>query len=390
VRRADRQVKVAWGVLAAWTCAVWGCANSGAPIEPEPVTELRAVQVVAGLSAPVHLTTPPGDARLFVVEQAGRIRIIRNGTLVVRPFLDITALVGSGGERGLLSVAFDPSYASNGFFYVNYTDLAGDTRIERYRVSADPDIADAASAKLLLAIDQPFLNHNGGLVVFGPDGNLYIGMGDGGSGGDPQNHGQDRSTLLGDLLRIDVRTGDPYSIPADNPFRGHATARPEIWAYGLRNPWRFSFDPPSGLLFIADVGQNQWEEINAVAANTAGVNYGWRIMEGAHCFSASSCNQSGLVQPVHEYNHSDGCSVTGGHVYRGTALAGLQGHYFYGDFCDGWVRSFRVDGGRAVDHREWSLGSLGQITSFGVDAAGELYILTGNGRVYRLEPKPAG
>jgi hypothetical protein len=294
--------------------------------------------------------------------------------------------VGSGGERGLLSVAFDPDYASTGFFYVNYTDRSGDTRVERYRVSADADVADAASAKLILTVDQPYSNHNGGLVAFGPDGMLYIGMGDGGNGGDPQNHGQNRGTLLGALLRIDVRTGDPYAIPSDNPFRQDGTAQPEIWAYGLRNPWRFSFDPPSGLLFVADVGQNQWEEINAVATTAAGVNYGWRIMEGAHCFNAGSCTRSGLTLPVHEYSHGDGCSVTGGEVYRGTRSAGLQGHYFYADYCDGWIRSFRMEGSSAVDHREWALGDLGDISSFGHDAAGELYVLSHNGRVYRLEP----
>jgi glucose/arabinose dehydrogenase len=376
------------GLGAWWALAAWGCLNGRAPVEPDPVTSLQAVEVVAGLSAPVHVIAPPGDTRLFVVEQAGRIRIIRDGTLLARPFLDITALVRSGGEQGLLSVAFDPLYASSGFFYVNYTDRSGDTRVERYRVSADPDLADAASAKLILGIDQPYANHNGGLVAFGPDGMLYIGMGDGGSGGDPHNHGQNRGTLLGDLLRIDVRTGDPYGIPADNPFTKDPAARPEIWAYGLRNPWRFSFDPPSGLLFVADVGQNQWEEINAIAAATAGANYGWRVMEGRHCFNPTSCNPSRYVRPVHEYTHAGGCSVTGGHVYRGTLLTGLQGHYFYADYCDGWVRSFRVKGGRAVDHRDWALGTLGRISSFGQDAAGELYIVSHSGRVYRLEPEP--
>jgi glucose/arabinose dehydrogenase len=343
------------------------------------------VEVVSGLSSPLYLTAPVGDARLFVVEQAGRIRIVRNGSLLSRPFLDITSVVLSGGERGLLSVAFDPAYASNGFFYLNYTDRSGDTRVERYRVSTDADVADPNSAKLLLQVDQPFSNHNGGLVKFGPDGMLYIGMGDGGSGGDPQNHGQNRNTLLGALLRIDVRTGDPYGIPADNPYRQDPNARPEIWAYGLRNPWRFSFDPPSGQLLIADVGQNQWEEINAVPASSPGLNYGWRIMEAAHCYNPSNCNSNGLVMPVHEYNHSEGCSITGGYVYRGARLTGLAGHYFYADYCRGWVRSFRLQDGRAAEHREW-LSGLGQILSFGIDSAGELYVLSGNGRVYRLEP----
>ena len=375
------------GMLGGWLLAA--CANGSSEVQigdpPETTAQIRAVEVASGLSSPLYLTAPPGDARLFVVEQVGRVRIIRNGSVLTRPFLDISGIVASGGERGLLSIAFDPNYASSGFFYVNYTDRAGDTRVERYRVTSDPDVGDQNSAKLILAVDQPYSNHNGGLVKFGPDGMLYIGMGDGGSGGDPQNHGQNRNTLLGDLLRIDVRTGDPYSIPADNPYRQDPNARPEIWAYGLRNPWRFSFDPPSGQLYIADVGQNQWEEINAVPANAPGLNYGWRIMESAHCYNPSNCSSSGLVAPVHEYSHSDGCSITGGYVYRGTRMSALAGHYFYADYCRGWVRSFRVSNGRAVDHRDWLTG-LGSITSFGVDAVGELYVTSGNGRVYRLEP----
>jgi len=367
---------------------ILGCADSTEPDDdgtmPPASLELRLVEVAAGLQSPVHVNAPSGDARLFVVEQPGRIRIIRNGALLERSFLDITAQVGSGGERGLLSVAFHPNYAANGRFYVNYTDTSGSTRIERYTVSADPDVADAASASLVLAVAQPFANHNGGLAAFGPDGMLYIGMGDGGSGGDPLEHGQNLATLLGALLRIDVDAGQPYAVPTDNPFTLTQGARGEIWAYGLRNPWRFHFDAPSGMLYIADVGQNQWEEIHVEPAGQGGVNYGWNVMEGRHCFGSGSCNQSGLALPVLEYSHSDGCSVTGGAVYRGQLIPELRGHYFYADYCGGWIRSFRLDGGAAVDRLEWIRGA-GNVTSFGTDAAGEMHIVTGNGRVFRIE-----
>jgi hypothetical protein len=370
-------------LLAAVTLSACSDDGMGPPIET--VDDLRAVDVVSGLVSPVHLTSPAGDARLFVVDQPGVIYVVRNGTRLATPFLDISQEVAYGGERGLFSMAFDPEYDSTGLFWVNYTDNAGDTRVERYRVSADPDVADAGSAELVLHVDQPASNHNGGQIAFGPDGMLYVGMGDGGGGGDVQNHGQNRSTLLGALLRLDVRTL-PYAIPADNPFAGSVDDRPEIWGYGLRNPWRFSFDDVAGDLYIGDVGQGEWEEINAVAADEAPVNYGWRIMEGTHCYNPSSCNQTGLRLPVHEYSHDEGrCSVTGGHVYRGEDLTGLQGHYFYSDYCAGFLRSFRVAGGSATEHREWNVGDLGNVLSFGEDSAGELYVLTGGGRVYRLD-----
>lgn len=351
------------------------------------VGELRAVVIAAGLASPVHLTAPQGDARLFVVEQAGVIRIIRDGSLLPAPFLDISARVSSGGERGLFSMAFDPDYDDTGHFWVNFTDTNGNTRVERFSVSSDPDVADASSALLVLAVDQPYSNHNGGQIAFGPDGMLYVGMGDGGGSGDPDDHAQDRSTLLGSLLRIDVRIA-PYAIPPDNPFAASTSARPEIWAYGLRNPWRFSFDAVTGDIYIADVGQSQWEEINVVSIDDAPVNYGWPIMEGTHCFGSSDCDRTGLVLPVHEYTHADGCSVTGGHVYRGSALSGLAGIYFYSDFCAGFLRSFRLSGGTATEHREWAVGDLGQVLSFGEDAEGELYLLSRNGSVYRLAPDP--
>jgi glucose/arabinose dehydrogenase len=361
--------------------------QASSPMQVEnPDLELRLEPVAAGLASPVFLTAPPGDDRLFVVEQPGRIRIIRNGQLVSRAFLDITARVASGGERGLLSVAFHPRYSTNGLFFVDYTDANGNTRVERYRVSADPDVADAGSAKLILSVPQPFANHNGGLVLFGPDGRLYIGLGDGGSGGDPQGNGQNRGTLLGSILRIDVDAGDPYSIPGDNPFRTTPGARPEIWAFGLRNPWRFAFDAEDELLYIADVGQNLWEEIDVVPASAGGLNFGWNIREGLHCYGTGSCNLMGLTDPVFEYGHNPECSVTGGFVYRGSAIPDLDGHYFFSDYCAGWIRSFRFDGRPVSDVRDWDLGA-GRVLSFGRDAAGELYVLNADGAVLRIVPR---
>jgi glucose/arabinose dehydrogenase len=362
-----------------------GCFSEHAFGPPAEVS-LRAVEVASGLSNPLYLTAPPGDDRLFVVEQGGRVRIVKGGVLLQQPFLDITARVSSGGERGLLSIAFHPQYATNGYLYASYTDLAGDTRIERYSVSpANRDVADPASAQLVLSVAQPFANHNGGLVVFGPDGMFYVGLGDGGSGGDPQNNGQSTATLLGKLLRLDVDAGTPYAIPPGNPFIGQAGARSEIWALGLRNPWRFAFDRVAGLLYVADVGQNQWEEISVVAVNRPGVNYGWRILEGSHCYGTATCNAQGLERPVVEYSHAEGCSVTGGAPYRGGLIPGIVGHYFYSDYCTGFLRSFRYQNGQAVDQRSWDVGALGSVLSFGEDAAGELYVLSANGRVYRLE-----
>ncbi len=259
--------------------ALLGCSTSpGAPTLTSD--SLRLVPVVtSGLSSPVYLTAPSGDtARLFVVEQSGQTRIVQHGQLLPAAFLDIHTRLVSGGEQGLLSVAFHPNYGTNGYFYVNYTDLNGDTRVERYTVSvADSNLADTATHKLIIFIPQPYTNHNGGLVMFGPDGMFYIGMGDGGSGGDPQNRAQNPDSLLGKLLRIDVDGGDPYAIPTGNPFKSGGGA-PEIWALGLRNPWRFAFDRAAGLLYIGDVGQGAWEEVDVQPASQSGLNYGWRIV----------------------------------------------------------------------------------------------------------------
>ncbi|MBV9878937.1 MAG: PQQ-dependent sugar dehydrogenase [Gemmatirosa sp.] len=373
--------------------ALPSCGDDG-HVAPDSVTTstvtLRAREVASGLDSPVFLTAPNGDARLFVVEQRGRIRIVENGALRPTPFLDVTGSISAGGERGLLGLAFHPKFAQNGFFYVNFTDPRGDTRVVRYHVGADRNVADASSATLVITVPQPYANHNGGMVAFGPDGMLYVGMGDGGSGGDPQGNGQNLGTLLGKLLRLDVdgaAAGAAYAVPRDNPFVARAGARPEIWAFGLRNPWRFSFDPAASRLYIADVGQNRREEIDVAGATEAGLNYGWNTTEGTECYNAPSCNRSGLREPIAEYGHDDGCSITGGYVYRGR-IAGIRGQYFYSDYCKGWLRSLQLGTDGTVAARySWDVGSLGSVASFGVDASGELYVLSANGKVYALEER---
>jgi len=368
--------------------AVLACSSPTDAPDPDPIpTEfvLQLQQIASELNSPVHVTSPAGDARLFVVEQVGRIRIVENGQLVPTPFLDIASRVSSGGERGMLSVAFHPQYSTNGFFFVYFTGPSGELRIERFTVSANANVANGASAKVILTVPHPRGNHNGGLAMFGPDGMLYLGLGDGGGGGDPDQNGQNTNTLLGALLRIDINSGDPYGIPSGNPFAGRTDARPEIWAIGLRNPWRFSFDRTAGLLYLADVGQSQLEEVNVVTATRAGVNYGWNIMEASSCYNASTCNRQGLEIPVLEYDHGGGaCSVTGGLVYRGTALPEIAGHYFYSDYCAGWIRSFRFQAGAATETRTWDLGAVGNVSSFGEDSNGELYITSSNGRLYKF------
>ena len=346
-------------------------------------------RIVSGVGFPVQLAAPTGDPQLFIVDKSGMIRVFEDGTLLAEPFLDVRGLVSDGNEQGLLSVAFHPGYSANGRFFVYYTDRDDDTQVVEYRVSADPDRADPNPVKTILSVDQPFRNHNGGLIVFGPDGMLYIALGDGGGGGDPLEAGQSLATLLGALLRIDIDSGDPFAIPPDNPFAGQAGARGEIWAYGLRNPWRYSFDRQTGDLYIADVGQNDREEVNAAPGNVAGLNYGWNTMEGSECFDPSQgCDPSGLTLPVLDYDHDDGCSVTGGFVYRGIALPELAGMYLYSDFCSGFVRSFRLAGDVATEQREWPglEPSERSVTAFGEDADGELYITTGTGNVYKIVP----
>ena len=350
--------------------------------------EISLVPVVAGLDTPVAITHA-GDlsGRLFVTLQAGRVVIVEEGAVRPEPFLDIRNIVLAGGERGLLSVAFHPAYGSNGRFFVNYTAAgSGDTVIAEYRVSsADPNRADPASRREILRIAQPFSNHNGGQLQFGPDGYLYIGMGDGGSGGDPGDRAQNLSTLLGKMLRIDIDGALPYAIPSDNPFVSTPGARPEIWALGLRNPWRFSFDRVTGELFIADVGQSAREEVNHQPASSGGgENYGWRRMEGTLCFNPSSgCNDGSLTLPILEYGRELGCSITGGYRYRGWVHPSLRGVYFYGDFCSGRIWGAESDG------QAWSsevlLSTARTITTFGEDEAGEVYVTGFDGTLYRIE-----
>jgi len=356
---------------------------------PSAWPDLVFTPVFSGLSAPVQIThAGDGSGRLFLVEQSGRILIVKAGVLQPVPFLDIMSRVSCCGERGLFSVAFPlAGGASPAHFYVNYTDRSGNTVIARYRVAADPDVADPASEQVVLAIAQPYPNHNGGQLAFGPqDGYLYIGMGDGGSAGDPQNRGQDGAELLGKLLRIDVETGGPatYTIPASNPFTQTAGYRGEIWALGLRNPWRFAFDRLTSDLYIGDVGQNQYEEVDfQAAASPGGENYGWRIMEGLHCYNAATCQTAGLTLPVAEYDHSLGCSITGGVIYRGAQFARLRGVYLYGDYCSSRIWGLRR-GAATWEARQLATASL-RISAFGEDEAGEIYIADyGAGAIYRV------
>jgi len=362
------------------------------PSVTSPMGELGGVnphdytfqKIADGLHQPVYLThAGDGSGRLFIVEQAGRIRIVQNGELRLDPFLDIRDLVNDGStEQGLLGLAFSPEYASNGQFFVHYSDANGDTTIVRYSVSSDPNRADPDSAKIILQVDQPYANHNGGDLVFGPDGYLYIGLGDGGSQGDPQGNGQNLNALLGKMLRIDV-SQEPYGIPPDNPFINRAGARPEVWAYGFRNPWRYSFDRETGDLYIADVGQNAYEEVNfQPASSTGGENYGWNFMEGLHAYRGQA--PDGLTMPVAEYSHEEGgCSITGGYVYRGPSLPGLNGIYFFGDYCSGYIWGLR----RTADG-DWHKLNLWKtaykISSFGEDEAGELYVVDHGGEVQQI------
>jgi glucose/arabinose dehydrogenase len=353
---------------------------------------LRAQLVVGGFTKPLYLTQSPGDtSRLFVVEQGGLIWAVRNGTKLFPPFLNIQSLVAFGPEQGLLSMAFHPNYANNGQFFVDYTDYpSGNIQVVRYTVSANPDVADAGSAQPIITVPHSATDsHNGGLVTFGPDGFLYIGVGD----GSIANAAQDTTILLGKLLRIDVNGALPYVVPASNPFVGRLPARPEIWAYGLRNPWRFSFDRLTGQLYIADVGEETLEEVDVQpATSTGGENYGWSILEGTACYDATPCSSVGTVLPVFEYPHSGGsitgCAITGGYVYRGARFPLLAGHYFYGDYCAGWVRSLRYASGVVSDHHDYTpdFGLLGNITSFGEDTRGELYVVAEGGNIYRIAP----
>ena len=367
-----------------------GCGGYGSTTPPQNPA-LAFTPVASGLASPTVIThAGDGSGRLFVVEQGGRVRIVSSGgVLLPAPFLDISGRLVSGGEQGLLGLAFPPGYSAKRYFYVNYTRAAdGATVVSRFAVSAAPDLADATSEQVVLVVPQPFANHNGGQLAFGSDGMLYVGLGDGGSGGDPQGNGQNPATLLGKVLRLDVEAGvAPYQIPPDNPFVAVPAARGEIWALGLRNPWRFSFDRSTGDLYVADVGQSAWEEINFQAAGTAGgANYGWNLLEGPACYSpAVGCvPPSRYSAPVAYYGHDLGCSVTGGYVYRGPGNPGMQGIYFYGDFCGGGLWGLRKAG------TGWQAGLLEQtgfaISTFGEDEAGRLFVADyTTGTIYRID-----
>ncbi len=387
-RRAALAVAV---IIAGLTLA----SPASAAFDPSAVRLLLA-PVVAGLDAPLLVTNAgDGSRRLFVVEQAGRIRIVRSGELVARPFLDISGRISAGGERGLLGLAFHPAYETNRRFYVDYTDSRGNTVIAEFSASAgEPDTADPSSERVLLRIAQPYANHNGGALAFGPDGFLYIATGDGGSGGDPGNRAQSLATRLGKLLRVDVNTRGGtlrYGIPPTNPFVGRY-GLDEIWAYGLRNPWRFSFDRSTGDLWIGDVGQARWEEIDRATRASGGGrgrNFGWRVLEGRACYSPpSGCSAAGKTSPIAVYSHSLGCSVTGGFVYRGSAYPVLRGGYLFGDYCSGRIWSLTAAGPSPQTPR-LLLASGRSIASFGEDESGEIYVADiGRGEVLRVVGAP--
>jgi len=368
---------------------VWSLASSTAALQ------IDLVPFASGLSSPVAIAHPPGENRLYVAEQAGRIRIVEaDGTVLGTPFLDIDPSVLSGGERGLLGITFHPDHANNDYFYVNYTNNSGNTVISRFsRIGANT--ADPLSELILLTVVQPFSNHNAGDIAFGPnDGNLYIPLGDGGSGCDPLNTGQNPASFLGNMLRIDVDTGSPYAIPPTNPFVGDPMVPDEVWAYGFRNPWRFSFDRDNGNMFVADVGQNQWEEINfQPASSTGGENYGWDCFEGTHpasdppsnCSVSPACPPASHTPPVHEYSHAFGIAVVGGYVYRGSQHPLLDGHYFFTDLATGTMWSLTDDGGGGFDLNTFTATVPGAATSFGENDVGELFVATLGGSIYQIE-----
>jgi glucose/arabinose dehydrogenase len=369
-----------WLVAAAVIAA--GCGSSSSPAASTASAKVK-LQKVGDFDAPTYVTAPPKDnARLFVVEQGGKIQLLKGGKKSV--FLDVSSRIVAGGEQGLLSMAFAPDYASSGLFYVYFTNKDGDEQIVEYKATSDA--ADPASARTLLTIPDQESNHNGGQLQFGPDGLLYIGEGDGGGGGDQHGahgNGQDLGVLLGKILRIDPRAsgGRPYTVPADNPFVGRAGARPEIYSYGLRNPWRFSFDRANGDITIADVGQGDWEEVNYLRKGKArGANFGWRVYEGKARYNDRE-KAPGAVKPILVESHADGnCSVTGGYVIRDPALKAWRGRYVFGDFCRGVIQTANLKTGKVTD-RKLKVESL---SSFGQDARGRVYAASLNGPVYRL------
>jgi glucose/arabinose dehydrogenase len=379
-------------------------ATPGASALPPPsgsfdpaALSIRLEPVVSNLNSPLGIVSArDGSGRLFVVEQPGRIRIVRDGAVIDQPFLNIIPRVSSGGERGLLGLAFAPGYPADPRFFVDYTDTSGNTVVSSFTVpAATPDRADDSSERVLLHVDQPFPNHNGGQLAFGPDGDLYVALGDGGSGGDPFGNGQSTKTLLAKILRIRPGAADgsgpAYTIPPDNPFVGDASAKPEILAYGLRNPWRFSFDRATGDLWIGDVGQGAWEEVDVLRATDPikpAPNYGWNVMEGRHCYASPTCSGRGLVLPVAEYDHGQGCAIVGGYVGRDPAEPALYGGYLFGDDCSGNI--WALDAARPERQAPVRLLDSGHmISSFGEDEAGALYLTDlASGTLFRIVPQP--
>lgn len=349
-----------------------------------PLQGLALQTLATGIPFPVFAASIPGDQRVFVLERQGRVRLIDPDLgLLETPYLNLLDRVGSGGiENGLLGMAFHPDFAANGRLFVYYTDASLNSKVSEFQADGvDTPTVSASTERVILEVPQSGIRHRAGMLQFGPDGYLYIALGDGGMG---DHAAQDLTTHQGSILRIDIDSGDPYAIPADNPFAAGGGLA-EIWAYGLRNPWRFSID--DGLIYIGDVGQSEWEEINVQPLTSAGLDYGWPNFEGTSCYKPTDgCEMTGWVAPTLAYTHEEGCSVTGGYVYRGVSIPELGGHYFYADWCNGWIRSFRYEGGEALDQQDWSedLDGAGQVSSFGIDGSGELLVVDSNGSVHRV------